>query len=234
VPAHRVGVLVVGRAREGHHIQAPLDHVVHVQELAPRAAAAPDQHAGRAADLCQVKALDQRGHHVAVLQVVVVAGPVQVARHHAAVVDAVRGAVLPVVALAQLDARDLGDRVGLVGRLQLAGEQRVLADRLVRQPRVDAAGAQEQEPLHIGHERLVRDVGCDQQVLVDELRGVGHVGVDAADLGRGHVHLVDRSLAKKRATAAWSSRSSSARVRVTTSWPSPARRLVSVWPTIPR
>jgi hypothetical protein len=57
----------------------------------------------------QVQLADHRRNDVAVLQVVVVAGAVEVGRHDAAVV----GAVLAVVALAELDAGDLGDGVGL-------------------------------------------------------------------------------------------------------------------------
>ena len=66
---------------------------------------------------------DQGGQDVAVLGVEVVAGPVKVGRHDRAVV----GAMLAVVAFAELDAGDLGDGIGLVRRLQHAGQERVLA-----------------------------------------------------------------------------------------------------------
>jgi hypothetical protein len=42
-----------------------------------------------------------------------------------------------------------------------------------------------QEPLHPGQVGGVDDIGLDHQVFVDELRRIGVVGVDAADLGRG-------------------------------------------------
>ena len=113
-----------------------------------------------------------------ILGVVVVAWAIEIGRHHAAVVDA----VLAVVALAQLDPGDLGDRVGLVGRLQRAGEQRVLGHRLRREARVDAARPEEEELLHPGAEGGVDDVRLDHQVVVDELGWIGGVGVDAADV----------------------------------------------------
>ena len=74
-----------------------------------------------------------------VLQVEVVARAVEIGRHGA---DEI-AAVLARVGLAELDAGDLGQRVGFVRRLQRAGEQRVLGDRLRREFRVDARAARE-------------------------------------------------------------------------------------------
>ena len=68
------------------------------------------------------------------LQVEIVARPVEIGRHGR---DEV-AAVLAAIGLRQLDAGDLGDGVPLVGRLQRAGEQRVLGDRLRRELRIDA------------------------------------------------------------------------------------------------
>jgi hypothetical protein len=70
-----------------------------------------------------VELAEQRRDDVAVLEVEVVAGAVEVGGHDAAEV----APVLAVVALAELDAGDLGDGVGLVGGLERAGEQGVLA-----------------------------------------------------------------------------------------------------------
>ena len=117
----------------------------------------------------------QRRQHMAVGQVVVVVRAVQIGRHHADVLPA----VLAVVALGQLDAGDLGDRVGLVGRLQRAGQQRVFPDRLCAVARVDAARAQEHQPLHARQVRAVDQVRLDHQVLVDEVGAVDVVGLDA-------------------------------------------------------
>ena len=65
------------------------------------------------------EAAQQRGRDVAVLRIVIVARTVEVGRHRG---DEV-AAVLPPVRLAQLDARDLGDRIPFVGRLERAGQQ---------------------------------------------------------------------------------------------------------------
>jgi hypothetical protein len=57
-------------------------------------------------------------------------------------------AVLATVALGQLDARDLGDGVRLVGLLQEAAEQALFLQRLGGHLRVDARGTQEEQLLH--------------------------------------------------------------------------------------
>ena len=134
----------------------------------------------------QVELPEHGRDDVGVLQVVVVAGAIEVGRHGRAEV----GAILPVVGLAHLDAGDLGDGVGLVGRLQDTGEEVLLAHGLGRELRIDAGGAQEEEVLHPGLKRFVDDVGLDHQVLVDELGRIGVVGEDAAHLGRGQHHVV--------------------------------------------
>ena len=101
---------------------------------------------GVAAQLRLVRLADQRRQDVARLQVEVVAGAVEIGRHRR---DEV-AAVLPAIGLAQLDAGDLGDRVPLVGRLERAGQQRVLGDRLRRELRIDAGRAEEQQLLDAG------------------------------------------------------------------------------------
>ena len=58
---------------------------------------------------------DKCGKHVALFEVEVVAGAIEVGGHDANKV----GAVLQVVAFAHFDARYLGNRVGLVGILKL-------------------------------------------------------------------------------------------------------------------
>ena len=122
---------------------------------------------------------DQRRQHVAGAQVEVVARAVEVGRHER---EAVR-AVLAVEAAAELDAGDLGDRVGAVGLLQRAGEQVLLAQRLRGLARVDAGAAEEDDLARPGGLRLADDVGLDLEVLVDELPGLLPVCEDAADLG---------------------------------------------------
>ena len=74
-------------------------------------------------------------------QVEIVVRPVKVRRHRG---DEVR-AVLAAVGLAEFDARDLGDCVGLVGRLERAGKERALGNRLRRVLRINAGAAEKQK-----------------------------------------------------------------------------------------
>ena len=100
--------------------------VVGVEELAFDGAGAPDGDGRRAGFLGLVDLAEERGEHVAGLEVVVVAGAVEVGGHGADVVVA----VLAAVAVAEFDGGDLGDGVGAVGGFEGAGEQRVLGDGL--------------------------------------------------------------------------------------------------------
>ena len=197
VAEHRLGVLPVGGLRQVHDVQAGGSHVVHVQKFAPGRAGSPDGDAGRVAGLGLMEAANERWDYVRVFRVVVVARAVEVGGHDATVVHPVAGAVLAVVALAQLDAGDLGDGVGLVGGFQPAGEQGVFAHGLRGQLGVDAARTEEQQLLYAVAEGRVDDVGLHHQVLVDEFGRVGIVGVDAAHLGSGQVDLVGLFCNKK-------------------------------------
>ena len=158
-----------------------------MEKLALRGAGAPERDrrvgAVRLGALGLVEAADQRREHVAGLQVEVVARAVQVGRHQ---VDHVV-AVLAVERLGDLDARDLGDGVGPIGRLQRAGQEVLLLHRLGRLARVDAGRAQVHdapglaEPRLVGrHQHLVRD----REVVADEVGREVAVGEDAAHLGR--------------------------------------------------
>ena len=88
---------------------------------------------------------DHGGNDVGVFRVVVVARAVEVGGHDTTVVDAVAGAVLPVVAFAEFDAGNLGDGVGFVGGFQGAGEQGIFAHRLRGKFGIDATAAEEQQ-----------------------------------------------------------------------------------------
>eukprot|EP01022_Parablepharisma_sp_SALTPOND_P036279 TRINITY_DN9838_c0_g1_i1.p1 TRINITY_DN9838_c0_g1~~TRINITY_DN9838_c0_g1_i1.p1 ORF type:complete len:1069 (-),score=237.17 TRINITY_DN9838_c0_g1_i1:780-3986(-) len=182
---HRPGMLVIGLLRQVHDVEASTGHVVHIQELAARRAATPDRDGRRGLLLGFVEASDQGRDDVGIFAVVVVARAVEIGGHHAAVVDAMGGAVLPVVAFAELDAGDLGHGIGLVGGLQCAGQQRVLGHRLGGQFRIDAGGAELQQPLHPGHMGGVNHVAFDHQVFIDELRRIAVVGQDPAHPGGG-------------------------------------------------
>jgi hypothetical protein len=88
------------------------------------------------------------------------------------------------------DAGDLGDRVGIVRRLERPGHQAVLADRLLRELGVDAGRSEEQQPLDTDLVRAVHHVDLDAQVVRQELGRVRAVGHDAADPARGeHDHV---------------------------------------------
>ena len=114
---HGAGVLPVGGLGQVHHVNAGGSHVVYIQKLAPGVAAAPDGDVGGLGHFGFMKSADQGGDDVAVFGVVVVPRAIQVGGHDAAVVHAVAGAILAVVALTELDAGDLGNGVGLVGGL---------------------------------------------------------------------------------------------------------------------
>ncbi len=131
VALHGAGVLRVGGLGQVHHVNAGGGHVINIQELAPWRAASPDGDGGCFGHFGFMKAADQGGDDVAVFGVVVVARAVQVGGHDAAVVHAVAGAILAVVAFTQLDAGDFGYGVGLVGGLQRAGEQGALCHGLL-------------------------------------------------------------------------------------------------------
>ncbi len=152
-----------------------------MQELPPRGAGAPQGDLLAALGGGLVEAPDEGGQDVRGLQVEVVAGPVEVRRHG----RDVRGPVLLAVRLDLDDAGDLREGVGLVGRLQRAGQQGVLVDRLRRQLRVDAGRTEEQQPAHAGGVGAADHTELDLQVLLQELHRVRAVGHDPADLGGG-------------------------------------------------
>ena len=140
---------------------------------------APHRHLRRTRHLGGVKAGQQRGRHMAVLGMKVVARTVEIGRHGGDVV----GPVLATVGLGELDARDLGDRIPLVGGLEWACQQGVLGNGLRRKLWIDARGAEEQQLLDAHRERGIDDIVLDGEVLREKIDGVGVVGADAADLG---------------------------------------------------
>ena len=121
-------------ARQIEHEEGGRCHVVHVEELTPRHACAPD-HNFVAALLCSfMEPANQSRKHMAVLGMEIVARPVKVGRHDRAVV----GAMLAIIALAQLDSGNLGDGVRLVGGFKHPGQQRTFCNRLRRFLRINA------------------------------------------------------------------------------------------------
>ena len=136
---------------------------------------------------------DQRRDDMAVVGVVVVVRAVEVGGHHGEEF----GAVLAVVAPAHLDAGDLGQGIGPVGRFERAGEQAVFLERLRGQPGVDAAGAEEQQAGGVVRVGGVDDVGLNGQVAADEVGRVGVVGVNTTHLGGGEEDVVGLLLGKE-------------------------------------
>ena len=133
-----------------------------------------------------MKPSQQGGDDVRVLWVVVVARSVEVGGHG----GVKHHSVLLAVVLAEFQTRDLGDGIGFVGRLQLGSQQATLRHRLRRKPGIDARAAQKEQPLHPVTIGRVNAVRRDHEVLVNEVGGVGGVGVDASDLRGGHDHDV--------------------------------------------
>ena len=124
---------------------------------------------------------DQGREDVGAFQVEVIVGAIEVGGHGR---DEVAAVLLP-VGLAELDAGDLGDGVGLVGRLQIAAEQVFLPHGLGAFPGVDAGTAQVEELFDVVEIGGVDHGGVDHHVVVDEFSRPGGVGPDAAD-GPGH------------------------------------------------
>ena len=158
-----------------------------MQELAPRRARAPDRHLGVAA----ARAPRGNGGSAPAARASSRRSKLSPGRRGwSACSEIASNAVLAVVGLAHLDAGDLGDGVPLVGRLQRAGEQVLLAHRLRRKLAGRCSSSRGSSsfvtPLRQAASMTLR---LDQQVVADEVRRVGVVGEDAADLGRREEHV---------------------------------------------
>ena len=165
-------------------MQARIGQVVHVQELAPRRTAPPQHDLRGIGTTSLVEAADQRGQNVRAGRIEVVVRPVQIRRHRRDPGQA----VLASHCLDLHDPGDLRDRVGVVRRLELTGQQTRLADRLLGVLRVDARRPEEQQPRRADLERRVHQVDLDAEVVAEELGRVVPVRQDAADPGRGVDH----------------------------------------------
>ena len=84
------------------------------------------------------------GQHMAVLQVEVIVGSIQVGRHHRYVVRA----VLQVEAFAHFQSGNLGNGIRFVGIFQRRCQQHFLFHRLRSFTRIDAGTAQEEQLLY--------------------------------------------------------------------------------------
>ena len=115
---------------------------------------------------------------MAILEVEVIVGAVEVRRHDC---DVVR-AVLEVEALAHLEPCDLSDSIGLVGVLQRSSEEGFFAERLLGLSGIDTGAAEEEEVLYAVAEALSDDVLLYLEVVVDEVSAVGIVRHDPPDV----------------------------------------------------
>jgi GDPmannose 4,6-dehydratase len=164
-----------------HQEHAGPRQVICVEKLPQRRAAPPAGHRRRAGRVRLMEFADERGQHMGGVKIVVVIRPVEVGRHGA---DEI-AAVLPPVRLAELDAGDFGDRVPFVGRLQRAGEEVFLFQRLRGQLRVNARAAEEQELPHARAPRALDEVVLDLQILKQERRRLLVISQDAPHLSCG-------------------------------------------------
>ena len=165
----------------GQEVHQGVGAVIDIEELAFGRAAAPDRQGLGTFAFGLMGLAQQRGRHVAVLQVEVVTRAEQVGRHGG---NEIVPELAP-VGLTQLDAGDLGHRVPLVGGFERAGQKRVLGDRLRGQARIDARGPQQQQLSDADPPGRLDHVGLDRQVVVEEVRGPRVVGQNPAHRGRG-------------------------------------------------
>lgn len=103
-------------------------------------------------------------------------------------------AVLLAVVLAELEAGDFGDGVGFIGGFEGTGEKAVFGHWLGGFTRVDAGAAEEEYPFDAVFEGRMNQVGGNHEVLINEVCGVGAVGVDATDFGGGNHHGIRASV----------------------------------------
>ena len=96
-----------------HHEDAGIGEIVDREEFALRRSGAPDHDIRIAVELGFMETTHQSRRHVAVERMIIVAGTIEIGRHHRYEVRA----VLQAIGFAQFDAGDLGDAVPLVGRL---------------------------------------------------------------------------------------------------------------------
>ena len=140
-----------------------------------------------------MEAADQGGQDMRVLGIEVIERPVEVGWHAADEITL----VLMAVALAELDACDLGDAVGGVGFFHRAGEQAVLANRDFSGLGVDAGAAEEEELRHTKVGCCLDDIVLNREVFDEELDRLLKIGGNASH-SRGRIHDIVRTLGFKK------------------------------------
>jgi len=87
------------------------------------------------------------------------------------------GAVLAVIGIAQPNARDLGNGIRLIRRLQRPGQHRFLFDRLFGQLGIDATRSQKQQFFDAVFVGGMDHIQLNHEIFVDELFAIIVVGI---------------------------------------------------------
>jgi hypothetical protein len=176
---HWIAAVVSLGAR--HHA---LRRILGIEELARRAAVAP-QHDLILAGIARLDALADHGwDDVRRLQIEVVARAVQVHREEH---DAVH-AVLRPVGLRLHQQQLLGDAIGRICLFRVSVPQIIFPERHRRKLRVRADGARDDRLGHAGEAAFLQQAEAHHRVFEEEQAGIVAVGADAAHLGRQVEH----------------------------------------------
>ena len=127
------------------------------------------------------------------MQIEIVIRPVEIRRH-------ARDEIFPILAgigLAELDAGDLGDGIGVVRRLQRTREQRILHERLGGEFWINARTAEEEELRHTKVGCCLDDIVLNREVFDEELDRLLKIGGNASH-SRGRIHDIVRTLGFKK------------------------------------
>ena len=171
--------------RDGIFIMAHTENrclcqIVDMQKFALRRSRPPDGHFRVAPDPGFMCLSDKRRDDMAGFQVEIITRPVNIGRHQRNRVEV----VLLAIRRAHFQPRNLGNCVGFVRRLQFAGQQVFFPDRLRRMFGIDTGRAEEQQLGHATFPRRVDQIGLYREIVIDELRRLDIIGVDAAHLCR--------------------------------------------------
>ena len=91
----------------------------------------------------------------------------------------------PPIGFGQLNPGNFGDGVRFVRLFQWTGKQGVLAHRLGRVLRINAGRTEKRQLVDTPTVRRIDDVILNLQILIDEVRAIGVIGIDAAHFRSG-------------------------------------------------
>ena len=147
-----------------------------MEEFAAGRPGSPNQNLGCAGFFRLVDFADERGEDMGGVEVEIVMRPVEIGGHGGEEILSVFAGV----GLAELDAGDLGDGVGVVGGLERAGEEGVFADGLGGELGVDTGTAEEEE---LGAAEVgggFDEVVLEGEIFEEEFDGLFGIRHDAA------------------------------------------------------